>query len=368
MALRIKIEKFLKLEKAWKKLFRRAKSDNPFLSWKWNDQWLTEFSDKSNAKVIVAERNSDIVGLALLGSEPVLRFESNPELADYSNFLYDPKFPEAIPKMIDFLFHPKKGRSAVFEPLRSNEQATDILGNFLYSTSLIWRRREICDNPYISTAGDFSSYFSSLKRSLRQELRTSVNTIKRHGYYEFRIAENRNEAREIYEKLVLFHMRRQRKKRGHSIFALKKNFIFFRNLLDNSCSDLTIQLSALKIDKEIVSAVYAIETRGSFYYWIPSFDEDIHSVSLGKLHIKHLIEYCFNSKISRFDFMGGNEPYKFQWTKSCDRLIQIRIFSNSIKALAFDTSNLAEKKIRNSAPFLKLVKVILFIISKIGKS
>ena len=49
-----------------------------------------------------------------------------------------------------------------------------------------------------------------------------------------------------------------------------------------------------------------------------------------------LLEHSFELDIRYFDFMGGSEPYKYQWqTKSSD-LLSVVLFRSKAAALAYD--------------------------------
>ena len=56
-------------------------------------------------------------------------------------------------------------------------------------------------------------------------------------------------------------------------------------------------LSAIVQNEKIISAVFSIHCGTTFFYWIFSFDNSFKSISLGKLHIKLLIEIVFNRKL-----------------------------------------------------------------------
>ena len=125
-------------------------------------------------------------------------------------------------------------------------------------------------------------------------------------------------------------------KPGHSIFEEARNIQFFDDLLNHQGDHFPPHLSAIELNGEIISACYSLLCGDVFYYWIPSFDATIKSVSLGKLHIKMLLEKSFESDIRYFDFMGGNEPYKYQWQTRSTDVVRVTLFRSKATALAYD--------------------------------
>ena len=143
--------------------------------------------------------------------------------------------------------------------------------------------------------------------------------------------------------------------------------MFFDKLLEIETEEFEVNLSSIEIDGKVVSACYSIIIGKVFYYWLPSFDADLRAVSLGKLHINMLIQFCFENEITRFDFMGGDESYKFQWNTKTNDLLRLTLFRTKI-ALSF---YVAKKKLENKARKIKnsslITKKLWVILSKLKK-
>ncbi len=54
--------------------------------------------------------------------------------------------------------------------------------------------------------------------------------------------------------------------------------------------------------------------RGRFYFYKLAGDRQWSNFSPGKVHTALLIEYCLHNDIRYFDFLYGDESYKFTWT------------------------------------------------------
>ena len=143
--------------------------------------------------------------------------------ADYANLLVHPDFEEAGRLLIAQMLNSGDWRKAQFEPLRQDEKATallqDVLGAHHGRTSFI------CDNPVVETVGDFEVYLKSLSKKLRQEIRTSTRRLEEKGVWRFIHPTSENEKRDIYQKLISFHLQRQNGKRAF-IFKEAPNFNF----------------------------------------------------------------------------------------------------------------------------------------------
>ncbi len=350
--------KMLDAEEKWDSLFGNCKIENPFLSWSWNYRWVKKFGNIETAVVHLITKNDDVVALAFLEGSKNLKFMADPFLADYSNFLVDPNYPEALSFLLKGLLKKNMLKKATFHPIRQCEYVTQFFVESLDDLNLIWRENKICPNPFVNTENNFDAYLLSLKKSLRQDLKTSANNLSKRGNWAFLQAEEGQIAQDIFKALVDFHLKRQSNKVGSSIFNEIENIEFFNKLFLEKVKNFKPHLSAIVQNEKIISAVYSIHCGKTFFYWIPSFDNSIKSVSLGKLHIKLLIENCFKSEMKIFDFMGGAEQYKYQWAAESYDLLRFSVFKNDFQAHGYDAFfELKDslKSIKKKSPLLELI-------------
>ena len=50
--------------------------------------------------------------------------------------------------------------------------------------------------------------------------------------------------------------------------------------------------------------------------------------NVGHLHLLEVIKYAISRGLTEYDFMQGDEPYKFYWTKSARRYMQVTIIES----------------------------------------
>lgn len=329
------IEELEKLEADWRKLFATSGSSNPFESWDWTIRWASRFARDGDLLVLADYEDTTIRAIVPLQiAHGTLSFLGDPMFADYAGILCLPERKTAAIKALNYALNSCVWRRSILAPLRAVDPAAAIVAS-AFSARKEWSEIEtICGNPRIAATGDFEAYYSAVSRKkLRQDIRTTQNNLMRYGAWRYITASAGPEAHRIFEALTTFHTRRQAGKVGTSIFDDDRNTAFFRDLLDAELSEFRLHLSAIELNGIIVSAAYSIVCGDSFYYWIPSFDQSIPKVSLGKLHLKHLVEECFSSRCSWFDFMGGDESYKYQWAD--DRYALSRLVAHKSRSAAF---------------------------------
>ncbi len=318
----------------WQQVIDTSDDDNPFLTWEWNHAWASVYAQDKFIKVVVAESDGRPVAIApLISTSRRTSFLIDPIFADYGDFLMSDDAPEPVLKaFLESCIETRK--KALFSPIRGNRKTGKLLIDSSEHMGRSWMLEKLSYNPCVLPVSDFKSYMEGRSKSVRQEIRTTLNHLNRGGGWEFIECNGGVSANEILDNLICYHHGRQRGKVGLSIFDSPESQAFFRSLPDRLAEGpARAHLSAIVWQGRFVSAAYSLVRGKTLYYWIPSFDQSIKGVSLGKLHIKCLLEKCFAAGMT-FDFMGGDEPYKYQWANHGYENVRIRIFSNRLEKAA----------------------------------
>jgi CelD/BcsL family acetyltransferase involved in cellulose biosynthesis len=61
-----------------------------------------------------------------------------------------------------------------------------------------------------------------------------------------------------------------------------------------------------------VAAAFGFETPDAYYLYNSSFDPQFGHVSPGAVMVDRMVEAAIDGGRSRFDFLKGDEPYKFR--------------------------------------------------------
>jgi CelD/BcsL family acetyltransferase involved in cellulose biosynthesis len=67
------------------------------------------------------------------------------------------------------------------------------------------------------------------------------------------------------------------------------------------------------LDDRIIAALYGFEFRGRIFYYLGGFDPQFSKLNPGTLIIGHAIEEAIRDGANEFDFLRGQEKYKYAW-------------------------------------------------------
>ncbi|WP_422121618.1 GNAT family N-acetyltransferase [Peribacillus frigoritolerans] len=90
-----------------------------------------------------------------------------------------------------------------------------------------------------------------------------------------------------------------------------------------------LEFSYLTLDNECVAIHYGFKDDNKIYYYIPVYSKKMKkNLSLGSILLYNIITYYKERGIKEFDFMRGNEAYKFDWTDAVSMNYDLTINKN----------------------------------------
>ena len=88
---------------------------------------------------------------------------------------------------------------------------------------------------------------------------------------------------------------------------------YLERLLRLGVHDGPVHCSALLVGERDVSWHVGFCHKGTLFWYIPTYDPDYAVYSPGKIHVYSTMEWAFNHGCHTFDFLRGEEAYKFGW-------------------------------------------------------
>jgi CelD/BcsL family acetyltransferase involved in cellulose biosynthesis len=78
-------------------------------------------------------------------------------------------------------------------------------------------------------------------------------------------------------------------------------------------ADGPLRLSFLTLDTRRIAASVFFETDDSILYYNAGLSPEARSLSPGVVMVERLVQRALETGKRRFDFLRGNEPYKYEW-------------------------------------------------------
>ena len=316
------------LEGAWRALTSRSARPNPFLTWEWVFTWWEFFGSALELWILAAyeESNRELVGLAPL----VLRRFPDPRRGPYrelsvlgSNAVapdhLDAVAADGFQAQVNSAFASYIGERGRWDTFRLHGLRSD---SFLIDLmreeggrprSLVWD--SVC--PFVSLPSSWEEYESSLDRKVRYNLRSRSRRLEKDAdkQVSFQSVASNSEVEDAMSELFRLHQQIRERRRTKGAFGDSLVSDFHRRVAKRFSENGWLRLYLLRVRGDAIAAVYSFRYRDVVYFYQTGYDPAWAKYGPGSAIVAHSIRSSIEEGAHEFDFLRGNEPYKFQWTR-----------------------------------------------------
>lgn len=297
------------LSPEWDALWRRSPVATPFQAPAWLMPWWNAFAP-GELRSIVVRTGGRVVGFVPLYLEQALYgsrlLPIGISLSDYSDILFDPEYPEALPAIRRALEQMNDWRAVEWPELPSGSVASEVFKDQ-------WRveRQAGSTCPYVEIEKGVTSLRSLVSPSRWRHLRTARNRAARRGSVNI-FGANAVTACSILRELIRLHAA-SAGGRGANVFSDKRVETFHYTALPELMNTGLLRLYAMQIDDDVAAVYYGFHHRDRAYAYCSGYDPNFSFESPGALLIAHAMEEAIREGAREFDFLRGQESYKYEW-------------------------------------------------------
>ena len=169
--------------------------------------------------------------------------------------------------------------------------------------------------PYIELPATWQNYLGSLRAHTRKNWRQYGGWLQKDHLVAFRKYAGDTDLRAEMEPLFILHKKRWRQKGFTSKFTSTVEQDFYYDVSKLFWQNGWLNLSFLDVDGKSVSAVWGF---------------DYAAYGIGTIYVARRIEDYFRNGRTKFDFLKGDESYKFRWARHTVNNVQITMTKRGI--------------------------------------
>lgn len=168
-----------------------------------------------------------------------------------------------------------------------------------------------------------------IRKSFASRVARKSRKLIDRGHLEFLRCRTEDEVEKALTALFDFHQRRWTARGERGSFAYPRKREFYRRVSQRLLCEGRLELFALW-EKDLPRAVLFGASAGRTLFYLQSgFDGELESHGPGNVLILQIVRDAQAREFERFDFMKGDESYKYQWTSEEELLVTRRLFSPS---------------------------------------
>lgn len=358
----------IEVREDWTHLFAQTKSA-PFLAWEWIFAWHEKLAENREIYLLKVYRNNEFIGILplCLQTKKVfgLKFRRLGFLgeeiggADYLDLIASGEDKAEIwEKVFEFLREEKDFDSVNLENLAQSSATISILEN-LCKTDKTFRVKNIKNSvcPQINLKSGWENVLKQSKR--KDNFKRRLKKLEKMEGFEFRSVTAKEEISEAFERFAFLHEKRWEKDGGSEATGLPQLMEFHRAVVNELAEKNLVRFDEIWVEGACRASVYGLDNGETFYYYNAGYDLNWANKSVGLVLIGLSIKAAIERGNVMYDFLRGEETYKFDWANSRENLVTITL--NRPNLFAFLDEIFADLRIlmRDSAKSLLPKKITI---------
>ena len=308
--LEVRRETFDSVEADWERLLTETSDVSPFASATWQQTWWRMFGGDADLKLLTVRQNGDVKGLApFMSRGNEVSFLGESDLVDYHHFLHSGIENSAF-------------YDSVFTHLAATESCHSLRLTSVpeWSTAYTavpeaaraagWLVEESFEDvsPGIELPDNWDDYLAGLSKKDSHELRRKLRRLERTAEVKHVELSTSDEIAANLDDFVRLHRLSAPDK---AEFMTDQREEFFRAIVTQFAAQGVSRLYFLEVDG-VRAATSICFVQGDIQLAYNSgYDPELRALSVGLLNHALCIKLAIENGIRYFDFLRGDEPYKY---------------------------------------------------------
>lgn len=319
---------FRDLQAEWQHLLTQLSFQSVFFTPQWHATWWRHFGMERQLHMLtVRAEDGQLCGLAPLMSLP--RADTTPrleligdlELCDYLDIFATPSHQHTVGQAVVDYVLAHGGGSVCLQNLAYDSPTRGLFHETLTAHGWKVETREIETCPSVQLPEDWEAYLALLRGKDRHELRRKIRRAEAAVALEYRVTENAGQLDADIDTFVALHrMSRQDAKQG---FMTATKTAFFRDMAHQLWSEGWLELAFLYADGVPIAALCCFAYGTTYAAYNSGYHPDYSELSGGILLFANRLQQAIARRYTTFDFMRGNEPYKYRFGATDRPLYQL---------------------------------------------
>jgi CelD/BcsL family acetyltransferase involved in cellulose biosynthesis len=340
----------------WTKLLDQVEDGDLFSHPLWHLSWWESFGSRCTMVLLVAQRGENWVGILPLamyrsirhGFGSILEFSGSTQ-GDRHNLVC---LPGHSIEVLDLFAEPVQ---ALLKKVDLVHLTAIPIGSPLLSWHVLMDHApQLLDQvaPFLEMRPGvaYEDLEASWKKSHRIDVRRQSKRLGKIGPLHLEVITDESEAKAVLNEFLANHTKRWFSRDLFIYIHNKRTEYFLERLIQRMLSNGKLHFSMLRAGEKTVSYHLGFFYNDRLYYYKPVFVQAFQNLSPGKVHIAKLLEAGCTDQWRIFDFLSGDEKYKYQWANNTESLhtIQIPIWRNIPARLANKFLTSLRLRIRNA--------------------
>ncbi|PIR61262.1 MAG: hypothetical protein COU68_00355 [Candidatus Pacebacteria bacterium CG10_big_fil_rev_8_21_14_0_10_45_6] len=310
------------LEGEWQELLESSATNQVFQSFSFLNTWWHTFNP-GEISIIAVREEGTLVALAPLfiqkeSGKTHLKLLGCINVSDYLDVLVQKKLQAELYPVLLAVIDELIWDSLEWCSLPEESPSRMWLKQFFSDATVSEKQQDVC--PQIELLNTWESYLTGLDRKQRHEIRRKERRLQA---FEHKFEEILQPTTTDVADFIRLHKESSREKKS---FWDDTHLNFFRHVLPNLGKQGWLRLFFLSIEGTRAASMIIFDYNQQFQLYNSGFLlKEFRELGVGSLLTAHTIKRAIEEKKVRYDFLRGNEAYKFRYTNTAKPIFDITI-------------------------------------------
>jgi CelD/BcsL family acetyltransferase involved in cellulose biosynthesis len=157
----------------------------------------------------------------------------------------------------------------------------------------------------------FEEFLAGRPTELKRNLRRDEKKAAAVGPVSFEALESTTP--ELMDALVQLHGARWAKSGEQGMIAANRSEAFLRDVAERFAALGSLRIFSMRFANRIVAILLALRDRTTLYAYLTGFDPEYEKLGFGRQLLAHAVRYAHEQGYRQWDFLRGQEAFKFDW-------------------------------------------------------
>ncbi len=321
---------FHDLQDEWLRLLSQMPFQSVFFTPQWQAAWWRHFGEDHQLHLLtIRSAAGELQGLAPLmitggaAAPPRLQCIGDLELCDYFDVLIAPAHQQAVGETLVQYLEANVGddMELCLPNLSRHSFMPELLRNGLSAHGLTVEVEQIETCPTITLPSDWDTYLAMLRGKDRHEMRRKMRRSEAAATLVYTVADDTASLDADLDTFFTLH--RLSLQHDKQDFMTATKAAFFRDMAHQLWKQGWLELACLRADGITVAALCCFRYGTTYAAYNAAYHPDYGHLSAGILLFADRIRSAISRRFACFDFLRGDEPYKYRFGATDRPLYQL---------------------------------------------
>jgi CelD/BcsL family acetyltransferase involved in cellulose biosynthesis len=328
---------------SWNALLRSSRANTVFLTWEWLFCWAESFLQNRRLFILAVYQDQELVAIAPWYLNRIsgnfmrlnqIEFLGSPEAgSDYLDVIIKRgKEREATHFLYHFLFH--EGRT-IWDCLLLRDIPSDslFLLHFQDKIESEGKYAELSKGSYcpLVTLPKSRDWIPGVSPKRKARFKQDLGRLEKNGELNHRVHSGDAAAAGVDEFFSFYNQ-----KTGHDGLPLRG---FLKKISSRRRDQNLLQVNFLTLQGRTIAALLHLRYQDELLLYLMAVDKGFNpKISSGNVLVGLCLQQAREEGMLRYDFLKGNESYKFYWADSGRTSLSICIIQKKLSPLLFTTA------------------------------